>query len=164
MVVKEIAPPRVQTKAPLQMLITNLDYDEHKGRIAIGRITSGRIARGQQVVICKPEANSRNGKVSELFVYDNFSRAPVDSVEAGDIAAVCGLSDVSIGETLCVSEAVRPLPTITVEEPTGEEKCAFVTNCATLSLRTNKRLCLEVCMCVLISFFFKSDTLCLLRS
>lgn len=59
----------------------------------------------------------RGGKITELFVYDNFSRSPVDDVDAGDICAVTGLSDVSIGETICSREQPEPLPTITVSAP-----------------------------------------------
>jgi GTP-binding protein len=113
-----ISPPCVRPGAPLQVLVTNLDYDEHKGRIAIGRVTAGTLARGSAVAIATPGADPRPGKVSEVFVYDNFARAAVDEVKAGDIAAFTGLGDVSIGETVCAPDAVDPLPTIAVEEPT----------------------------------------------
>eukprot|EP00891_Asterochloris_glomerata_P002516 jgi/Astpho2/2516/e_gw1.00048.37.1_t len=118
-IVREIKPPLVKIDAPLQLLITNLDYDEHKGRISIGRISSGAINRAQQVAYLKPgDEKPRTGKVAELFVYDNFNRVAADRVEAGDICAFTGLGDVSIGETVCTVTAPVALPTITVEEPT----------------------------------------------
>ncbi|KAI7840975.1 hypothetical protein COHA_005204 [Chlorella ohadii] len=119
LIVREVAPPTVQMEAPLQMLVTNLDYDEHKGRIAIGRVQAGTLRKGDSVVFTKPgDAKPQTGRVAELFVYDNFARTPVDEVAAGDICALTGLGAVSIGETICDPADVRPLPTIEVEEPT----------------------------------------------
>eukprot|EP00899_Mesostigma_viride_P023282 jgi/Mesvir1/4138/Mv13050-RA.1 len=117
-IVSAIPAPKVDVEAPLQLLVTNLDYDEHKGRIAIGRVSSGVISPGQQVKICTPESAPRSGKIAEAFVFDNFVRVASDAVEAGDICAVTGLPDVRIGETItCPVESI-PLPTISVEEPT----------------------------------------------
>ncbi|KAL4446235.1 hypothetical protein ABPG77_003042 [Micractinium sp. CCAP 211/92] len=119
MIVREVAPPTVQMDAPLQLLVTNLDYDEHKGRIAIGRVQSGTVRKGDSIVFTKPgDAKPQTGRISELFVYDNFARVGVDEVAAGDICALTGLAAVSIGETICDPQDVRPLPTIEVEEPT----------------------------------------------
>jgi len=119
-IVKEVAPPVVRPDAPLQMLVTNIDYDEHKGRIAIGRVTSGTIKKAQPVSLCSSltPGKVRPGKVNELFVYDNFSRVPVEEVQAGDICAMTGISDIGIGETVCQKEFPVALPTIQVEEPT----------------------------------------------
>jgi GTP-binding protein len=112
----QVPAPKVNLDAPLQMLAANIDYDEHKGRIAIGRIYNGSIKRGQQVSICSSlePGKSRTAKVNELFVYSNFSRVPVDEVKAGDICALSGLTDISIGETICAKEAPVALPTIKV--------------------------------------------------
>ena len=117
-IIATVAPPAVRPGAPLQVLVTNLDYDEHKGRIAIGRVTAGTLTRGSTVAICTPGNDPRTGKIAECFVYDNFARAAVETVRAGDIAAFTGLGDVSIGETVCATDAIDPLPTIAVEEPT----------------------------------------------
>ncbi|CAL8466846.1 g6382 [Coccomyxa elongata] len=135
-IVREVSPPKVNRDGPLQLLITNLDYDEHKGRIAIGRVTSGSISRAESIVIGVPDEKLRAGKVSELFVYDNFSRVPVDTVDAGDICALTGLSDVSIGETVCSREDPQPLPTITVEEPTV--RMTFMVNTSPFAGREGK--------------------------
>ncbi|GAB4814842.1 hypothetical protein N2152v2_001888 [Parachlorella kessleri] len=163
-IMREVKPPSVQLDTPLQMLVTNLDYDEHKGRIAIGRVHAGKIRKGDNIVIAKPgkwalrdgrtpagaacapgsgtagsfsaalaafpttptcatyslagDEKPRSGKIAELFVYSNFVRTAVDEVQAGDICAVTGLANVGIGETICETGAVNPLPTIEVEEPT----------------------------------------------
>lgn len=77
--------------------VTNLDYDEHKGRIAIGRVHAGAINRSQNVKLCKGIGGPvRNARVGELFVYDNFARVPAETVEAGDICALSGLEDVQV--------------------------------------------------------------------
>lgn len=119
-VVREVAPPAVAFEQPLQMLVTNIDYDEHKGRIAIGRVSAGTVKKGIPLSICSSlePGKVRPGKVNELFVYDNFSRIPVEEVQAGDICAVTGIQDIGIGETLCSKESPVALPTIKVEEPT----------------------------------------------
>ncbi|XP_068636877.1 putative elongation factor TypA-like SVR3, chloroplastic [Aristolochia californica] len=118
-IVRCIPGPTIDKDGPLQMLVTNLEYDEHKGRIAIGRLHAGELQKGMDVKVCNSDESScRYAKVSELFVYENFSRAPVQSVEAGDICAVCGISDIQIGETIADKVFGKPLPTIKVEEPT----------------------------------------------
>jgi len=109
--------PKVALDAPLQMLVTNLDYDEHKGRIGLGRINAGRVTQKMNVQVGIPDEASRNAKVGELFVYNNFIRTNVEEVSAGDICAFSGIGDVMIGETIMSTGAV-PLPTIEVEEPT----------------------------------------------
>lgn len=135
-IVKEVSPPIVRPDAPLQMLVTNLDYDEHKGRIAIGRITAGTLVRGETVAVCKPGETPRTARITEAFVYDNFARAAVETVGAGDICAVTGLSDVSIGETICAKDAPDPLPTISVEEPTV--RMTFAVNTSPFAGREGK--------------------------
>ncbi|CAL4969936.1 unnamed protein product [Urochloa decumbens] len=113
-----IPEPRIEKDGALQMLVSNTEYDEHKGRIAIGRLHAGELQRGMEVKVCTPDDSCRVAKVSELFVYQNFSRVPVESVGAGDICAVCGMSDIMIGETIADKVTGTPLPTIKVEEPT----------------------------------------------
>nr|CAB3446416.1 unnamed protein product [Digitaria exilis]CAB3503328.1 unnamed protein product [Digitaria exilis] len=95
-----IPEPRIEKDGALQMLVSNTEYDEHKGRIAIGRLHAGELQRGMEVKVCTPDDACRVAKISELFVYQNFSRVPVESVSAGDICAVCGMSDIMIGETI----------------------------------------------------------------
>eukprot|EP00873_Tetraselmis_striata_P021349 jgi/Tetstr1/441613/TSEL_029840.t1 len=121
-IVSEVPAPTVDVDAPAQILVTNLDYDEHKGRICIGRVTGGSIVKGASYTVCTPEGleegKKRTGKVVELFVYSQFDKVSVQEVMAGDICAFTGMADVGIGETVCDSKDPRPLPTIKVEEPT----------------------------------------------
>ncbi|OVA06077.1 Translation elongation factor EFG [Macleaya cordata] len=125
-IVRCIPGPRIHKDGALQMLVTNIEFEDHKGRIAIGRLHAGELQRGMDVKVCTSEEECRFGKVSELFVYENFSRVPVDIVKAGDICAVCGISDILIGETIADKNSGRPLPAIKVEEPTV--KMAFSIN------------------------------------
>uniref|UniRef100_A0A0C9QLB9 TSA: Wollemia nobilis Ref_Wollemi_Transcript_28514_2522 transcribed RNA sequence n=1 Tax=Wollemia nobilis TaxID=56998 RepID=A0A0C9QLB9_9CONI len=113
-----IPEPTINPDGPFQMLATNLDYDEHKGRIAIGRVHSGSVHRGMEIKVCTPDEKSRIGKVNELFVYENFIKVPTDRVEAGDICAVSGIDDVLIGETIADKVNGLALPGINIEEPT----------------------------------------------
>ena len=117
-IVKSVPPPCVDALAPLTLLVTSLDYDEHKGRIALGRVQTGSLTKGQAIRIGTPDTVARAGRINELFVFDNFIRTAVDRVDAGDICAVSGLEDVRIGETLLDAAGGVPLPTIRVEEPT----------------------------------------------
>lgn len=119
-IVREVKPPVVSHASPLQMLCANIDYDEHKGRIAIGRVLNGTIRRAQPVsVVSSLEPGVvRAARIAELFVYDNFSRVAVDEVQAGDICALSGIPDIRIGDTVAQKENPQALPTIAVEEPT----------------------------------------------
>eukprot|EP00793_Prasinoderma_coloniale_P001268 PRCOL_00005040-RA len=117
-IMSEIPAPVVDTQAPLQMLVTNLDYDDFKGRIALGRINQGSIAKGASVKVGVPDGEARTGKIAEVFTYQDFVRTPIDGAGAGDIVAITGIPDIMIGETIMCSQAGVPLPTIEVEEPT----------------------------------------------
>lgn len=117
-IVRCIPGPNIEKDGALQMLATNIDYEEHKGRIAIGRLHAGVLRRGMDVRVCNSEDSCRFARISELFVYEKFFRVPVDTVEAGDICAVCGIDDIQIGETIADKISGKPLPAIKVEEPT----------------------------------------------
>ncbi|KAJ0100338.1 hypothetical protein Patl1_20542 [Pistacia atlantica] len=125
-IIRCIPGPRIEKDGALQMLATNIEYDEHKGRIAIGRLHAGVLQKGMEVRVCTSEESCRFARVSELFVYEKFSRASAETVEAGDICAVCGIADIQIGETIADKISGKPLPTIKVEEPTV--KMAFCIN------------------------------------
>jgi len=110
--------PRFDPELPLQVLITNLDWDEYTGRLSLGRVVSGEVFRGQEVLICHPDKSSQRARISLLYGYRGLERIEIPSARAGDIVAFTGLDDVLIGETLCSVEEPRPLPPIRVEEPT----------------------------------------------
>ena len=117
-IMKEVPAPVVNVEAPLQMLVTNLDYDDFKGRIGLGRINQGSISKAENVKVGVPGGDARNGKVVEIFTYKDFVRTPIDDAAAGDIVAFTGIPDVMIGETIMCPQEGEPLPTIEVEEPT----------------------------------------------
>ncbi|KAK6124835.1 hypothetical protein DH2020_016689 [Rehmannia glutinosa] len=117
-IVRCIPGPQIDKDGALQMLATNIEYDEHKGRIAIGRLHAGVLRKGMDVRVCSSEDECRFARVSELFVYEKFFRVPVETVEAGDICAVCGIDNIQIGETIADKVSGKPLPSIKVEEPT----------------------------------------------
>lgn len=125
-IIRCIPGPKIKKDGSLQMLVTSTEYDEHKGKIAIGRLHAGVLNRGMDVRICTTDDACRFGKVSELFVFEKFFRAPAESVEAGDICAVCGINDIQIGETIACKADGKALPAIRVEEPTV--KMAFSIN------------------------------------
>ncbi|MBA0633987.1 hypothetical protein Golax_019650 [Gossypium laxum] len=125
-IIRCIPGPHIDKDGALQMLATNIEYDEHKGRIAIGRLHAGVLLKGMEVRVCTSEDSCRYARISELFVYEKFSKTPVERVEAGDICAVCGIEDIQIGETIADKAFGKPLPAIKVEEPTV--KMAFSIN------------------------------------
>lgn len=103
---------------PLQMQISALAYDEYIGRLGIGRIYQGVLNAQQSVVVCDSFGNERTNTTSQIFVYRGLSRVSVKEARSGDIVVVAGISDISIGETLCEKDHVMPLESIHVEEPT----------------------------------------------
>lgn len=120
-VLEHVPPPKVAegVDAPLQILIANIDYDEFKGKLGIGRITQGSIKQGQQAVLARPGAEpGKKTKVSELFVFDALGRAQVSEATAGEIVVVAGFADIRIGDTLTDADTPMPLEPIAIEEPT----------------------------------------------
>ena len=117
-ILQTIPPPAVTDGGALQMLVTNLDYNEYVGRLAIGRIFAGTVAVGDQVSICKLDGSIEKTKVSKLFVFEGLDRTPVERAEAGEIIALAGIENIFIGETVSSADDPRPLPQITVDEPT----------------------------------------------
>jgi len=108
----------VDKEEPLQMLIANIDYDDFKGKMGIGRIVNGVLNAGDDILYGKPDEEHKKGKIAELFVFNNVGREKVDSAMAGDIVMITGIPDIGIGETLMSKEEPKPLPPIAVEEPT----------------------------------------------
>jgi GTP-binding protein len=117
-VLRERVPaPAYDPDAPLQAHVTNLDASSYLGRIALCRVHSGTISRGQQVALCRRDGSTARVKITELFLTEALDRVPAQSAGPGDIIAVAGISDIMIGETLADAEDPRPLPLITVDEP-----------------------------------------------
>jgi GTP-binding protein len=109
---------KVDANHPLQMLIANVDYDDFKGKMGIGRILNGELQSGDTVAYGKPGEPIKTSKIAELYVFNNVGREKVDRAAAGDIVMITGIADVTIGDTVMSKETPMPLPPITVEEPT----------------------------------------------
>ena len=118
MALASIPGPEIDADAPLQMLVTTLDWSDYVGRIAIGRIYSGTICRGQQVAIMQANDQSINAKVNEVHLFDKLGRIQVEEATAGDIVALVGLDEVTIGDTISHPDSRRALPRVEVDEPT----------------------------------------------
>ena len=121
-IINYIDPPTGDPAAPLQLLVSSIDYNEYVGRIAVGRVERGTIRVNQDVVICDfhdPEVRTR-GKVVALYTYDGLAKVPVQEASAGEIVALSGMADITIGRTLCAPDAVEPLPFVKISDPTIE--------------------------------------------
>ena len=117
-IVGTIPPPSADVDGPAQMLVASLDYDTHRGRIAIGRIQRGRIRAGERLLHVVPGEGQTAGRVSTLSVFDGLGRREVEEAVAGDIVAIAGFTEAKIGATLTDLEVPEALPAIAVEEPT----------------------------------------------
>jgi len=118
-ILEKVPPPQIES-GPFQMLVSNLDYESHKGKIAIGRIWRGKVATHDPVVNMSADGSITRYEISEVFTYLGLKRLEVAQAEAGDIVAVTGLEKVSIGDTIANPERPEALPRIEVGEPTVE--------------------------------------------
>ncbi len=103
---------------PLQFQISSLAYDDYIGRLGIGRIDRGVIREGQQIAVAKPDGSFAMRKVNQCFVYRGLKRVAVPEVRSGDICVISGVSDITIGDTVCAPDCVEALPSISIEDPT----------------------------------------------
>jgi len=117
-ILRHIPPPRVDSDAPLQMLITTLGYDDYRGVTAVGRLFAGRITAGQYLARLTIDGQNLPERARYLYVHEGLKRVEVEAVEAGEIVALAGLEGIAIGETLADPTEPVPLPPIKVEEPT----------------------------------------------
>ncbi len=135
LMLEKIPGPDVEPDAPLQMLVTNLDWSEFIGRVAIGRIQCGTIRKGQQVDIAA-EDSVIPAQVANLQFFDKLGRIDTDMASAGDVVAVIGLENIEIGDTICNRGEVHALPRLKVDEPTLE--MVFSINSSPLAGRDGK--------------------------
>jgi len=138
LVLEAVPGPEIDPHVPLQMLVTNFDWSDYVGRIAIGRIHSGRLLQGQQVALMQAGGVVTPAKVSTLYVFDKLGRSEVAEATAGDIAAVVGLQSIAIGDTISDFEVPRALPRLSVDEPTLQ--MTFGINTSPLAGRDGKYL------------------------
>lgn len=120
MLLEKIPGPEVEPDAPLQLLVTNLDWSDYVGRIAIGRIQSGTMTKGQSVDIAKDEGKINPAQIANLQMFDKLGRIDIEKATAGDIVAVVGIENIDIGDTICNRGEVNALPRLRVDEPTLE--------------------------------------------
>ncbi len=121
-IINYIPAPTGDENAPLQMLVSSIDYNEYVGRIAVGRVERGSIKVNQEVVICdyhNPELRQKS-KVVALYEYDGLGKSPIQTASAGEIVALSGIADITIGRTICSPDAVEPLPFVKISDPTIE--------------------------------------------
>ena len=122
-ILEYIPAPEMNLDAPFQMLVSNIDYNEFVGRIAIGLIQRGTIRQNQEIEVCNyhdPDAAPRKAKAVSLYEFNGLQRDPVTEVGAGNIIAMSGIGDVTIGDTVCARGAAEPLPFVKISAPTME--------------------------------------------
>ena len=121
-IVDYIPAPTGDPKAPLQMLVSSIDYNDYVGRIGIGRIERGTIRQNQEVSICDyhDPSHSAKGKVVALYEFDGLTKKPITEASAGEIVAFSGMADITIGRTVCAPELPEPLPFVKISDPTIE--------------------------------------------
>lgn len=118
-IVSTIPSPVGLVDRPLQILVSNIDVDPYVGRIAIGRIERGKILENQQVIVAGFDDSSRSQhKVSKLMRFEGLNRAGIHEATVGEIVCVAGIQDINIGDTICSTDLVEPLPFINIDEPT----------------------------------------------
>ncbi len=117
-IVDTVPEPQGSKDEPLQLLVTNIDYDEYTGRVGIGRIERGTIKNGSQVALCKKDGTIQNTKIGKLFTYSGLNRVEVDEATCGDIVAVQGVEGINIGETIADIENPEAVEFVDIDEPT----------------------------------------------
>ena len=117
-IISHINPPTGDPNGNLQMLATTLDYDDYKGRIAIGKVVSGTLKTNQNITVINREGKPIPGKLAQVFIYQGLNRVETESAEAGEIVAISGLPDINIGETVTSRDNPVALPQVRIDEPT----------------------------------------------
>ena len=116
-IINNIEPPKCDMDGTMQMLVSNIDYDEYLGRIAVGRVERGTINNGTTVAVCKKD-KTEQGKIAKLFTYVGLKRTEVENVSAGDIVCLSGISDINIGDTICDVNNPEKIDFVDIDEPT----------------------------------------------
>ena len=117
-ILKHVPAPEGDMEGPLQILFSNIDYDDYTGRIGIGRVERGRVKNGQFVTLCKTDGTTQNARIGKLYQFEGLARVEHETAALGDIVAVTGITDLNIGETACDPECVEALPFVRIDEPT----------------------------------------------
>ncbi len=117
-IVKEVPSPKGDANASLQLLISNIDFDDYVGRIGVGRIERGTLTAGQNAVICTPDIEPKKVKIGKIYKFEGLKKVEAVSAQVGEIVSVSGIPNINIGETLCSPECAEALPFVKIDEPT----------------------------------------------
>ena len=117
-ILEEIPAPTGSASESLQFQPALLDYNEFVGRIGIGRIQNGKIKTGEMVTCCRLDGTTKQFRIQKLFGFYGYKRIEIEEAEAGDLIAIAGLADISVGETICNNNDIKPLPLLHIDEPT----------------------------------------------
>ena len=117
-IIKEILAPQVDVNGDMQLLVSNIGYDDYLGRLAVGRVERGTLKANQAVVVCKDEDKTVNGRIAKVFTYEGLNKVETEEVPAGDIVSISGISDINIGETICDINHPEKIPFVNIDEPT----------------------------------------------
>ena len=117
-IIKEINPPACEENGPVQMLVSNIDYDDYVGRIAVGRLERGIIKANMPVAVCKKDDKVVNSRIVKLYTHVGLNKVEVEEAKAGDIIEVSGIADINIGETICAMDHPEKIDFVDIDEPT----------------------------------------------
>ncbi len=117
-ILQHVPAPTGDVEAPLQILFSNIDYDDYVGRIGVGRVERGCVKNGQAVTLCRADGTTQNCRIGKLFQFEGLHRVEHETATVGDLIAVTGIADLNIGETVCDPLCVEPLPFVRIDEPT----------------------------------------------
>ena len=117
LIVREIPCPDCVDDGPFQMLVSNIDYDDYTGRIAVGKIQRGKVTTNMSLAICRADGKTGHGKATKLYTFDGLLKAVTDEVGAGDVVAISGITDINIGETICDPNNLEALPFVKIDDP-----------------------------------------------
>ena len=118
MIINHVPAPKGKEDEPLQLLISNIDYDDYVGQMAVGRVERGTAKVGQTAVICKKDGTTSQIRLTKMYMYEGLKRVESETASIGDIVLVSGVGDVKIGETICDVDCPEPLPFVDIDEPT----------------------------------------------
>lgn len=117
-IIKEINAPNCEQEGPAQMLVSNIDYDEYVGRIAVGRVERGTIKTGMTITVCKKDGKTENAKIGKVYTHVGLKKVEVEEAGAGDIIELSGIANINIGETICDPEHIEKIDFVDIDEPT----------------------------------------------
>ena len=117
-IVNEIPAPQGELDAGLQILVSNIDSDKFVGRIGVGRVERGKVKIGQAAVLCHTDGTTQNVRIQKLYQFEGLKRVECEEAKLGDLVCISGIQDINIGETICSSDCIEPLPFVKIDEPT----------------------------------------------